>query len=271
MHNRTRQKSRRGFSLLELLAVMSIMAMLTTLAVTSYFSAIRGMTRRSAVKHLANTLILARQRACMEGTRVSLMVFNEVTGYDTLGKVKIAPSYVVCKEVGRISFLSSGLLIDEFAPLDKMFGTTTYDSSYLGRIRIYNLTQGKWSNVLPSVKAHPLTSRASAYQAAKGVDVSYDIPAYGFVVKDESNPNPASWNVGDSYGVEASPINSLPRGFQFTELRESLNKTICVTFQPDGSAGSAKNISILTTQPPVVKSSVSVQSDGSITYDEKWN
>ena len=59
-----------GFSLLELLAVMSIMALLTTLAVTSYFSAVRGMGRRSAVNNLANTLIQARQRACMDNARV---------------------------------------------------------------------------------------------------------------------------------------------------------------------------------------------------------
>lgn len=271
MHNRNKPRSRRGFSLLELLAVMSIMAMLTTLAVTSYFSAIRGMTRRSAVKHLANTLILARQRACMEGARVSVMIFNEVAGYDSAGKAKVAPSYVVCKETGRITFITAGLLIDEFSPLDKMFGTATYDDSYLGRMRIYNLTQGKWSNVMPSAKSKPLTGRGSAYLAAKtGADVAYDIPAYGFVVKDDNNPNKASWSVGDSYGVEASPINSLPRGFEFDDLRDNLSDAVCITFQPDGSSA-AKSVRIRTTVPPVVRSGISVKSDGSITYDEKWN
>jgi prepilin-type N-terminal cleavage/methylation domain-containing protein len=272
MNNRTKQKSRRGFSLLELLAVMSIMAMLTTLAVTSYFSAIRGMTRRSAVKHLANTLILARQRACMEGTRVSVMVFNEVSGYDNAGREKIVPSYVVCKEVGRISSMSSGILIDEFAPLNKMFGTATLDASYLGSIRLYNLTQGKWSNVLPSVTEHKLTGRASAYQMAKsGTEVLYDIPAYGFVKNTKvPNQNDATWQAGDSYGIEAAPVSSLPRGFEFDELQESLSKVVCVTFKPDGSS-TDKTVGIRTTQTPVTRSRVSVQSDGTITYDEKWN
>ena len=61
-------RKKRGFTLIELLTVMSIMGMLTTIAVTSYFSAIRGMARRSALKHLADTMVSARQRACMEPT-----------------------------------------------------------------------------------------------------------------------------------------------------------------------------------------------------------
>ncbi len=266
MKDRNAYKRRRGFSLLELLAVMSIMAMLTTLAVTSYFSAIRGMTRRSAVKHLANTLTLARQRACMEGTRVSVMVFNEVAGYDDAGNVKIAPSYVVCKEIGRISAISGGKLVDEFAPLDKMFGTATLSADYLGSTRLYNLSRGKWSNVLPSVKDATLTSRGSSYR--NGQD--YDIPAFGFVINTKvPNPNGATWAVGDSYGVEASPINSLPRGFQFDELQESLSQVVSVTFEPDGKA-SDKLIRIRTTLPPITRSGVTVKSDGSVTYNEKW-
>ena len=74
----TPKRARRGFSLLELLAVMSIMAMLSTLAVTSYFGAIRGMASRGAKKHFQNTLLLARQRACIDGARVRLMAFYEV-------------------------------------------------------------------------------------------------------------------------------------------------------------------------------------------------
>ena len=111
---KTGRRSRRGFSLLELLAVMSIMAMLSTLAVTSYFSAVRGMTRRSAVKHLANTLVVARQRACLEGSRMSVMIFNEVSRYEGSKEIVI-PSYVICKEVGRISFISQDKLVDELA------------------------------------------------------------------------------------------------------------------------------------------------------------
>jgi hypothetical protein len=235
------------------------------------------MTRRSAVKHLANTLILARQRACIEGTRVSVMVFNEVVGYEDGATPKLAPSYVVCKEVGRISCVSSvdgsEQLVDEFAPLDKMFGTAALEAGYLGSTRLYNLSQGKWSNVLPSVKEHLLTSRASALQKAKtGAELLYDIPAYGFVVnKKVPNLNAAKWSVGDSYGIEVAPINSLPRNFEFDDLKESVSKVVCVTFEPDGSVSQVASLAIRTTQLPITRSKVNVSTDGSITYDEKWN
>ncbi len=262
----------RGFSLLELLAVMSIMAMLTTLAVTSYFSAIRGMTRRSAVKHLANTLILARQRACMEGTRVSVMIFNEIIGYDA-AQPRLAPSYVVCKAMGRISYLGNGALVDEFEPLDKMFGVSAAgaSSSYLGSFRLYNLTRGKWWNVVPTVTSVPLGGRASAYRTV----APYEIPAFGFVENTKVvNANRSDWQVGDSYGVEVAPVNALPRNFLFDTINDSISSVLTVTFQPDGSVadgGNGVTIKILTTQVPITGSSVSVKSDGSITYDEKWN
>ncbi|MEI7901015.1 MAG: type II secretion system protein [bacterium] len=271
MKKRSTHAKRRGFSLLELLAVMSIMAMLSALAVTSYFNAVRGMARRSAVKHLANTLILARQRACMEGARVSVMLFNEVIGYDTAGKAKLAPSYVVCRELGRISYINQGVLVDEFSSLDKMFGTAVWSSDYLGSIRLYNLSQGRWSNVYPSVQSPKPPDRLSAYQRnAQGQQVLCDIPAFGFAInKKVKNPNDASWSVGDSYGLEVVPINSLPRGFEFDDLKANIDKVVYVIFQPDGSA-SAKKISIRTTLPPVVSSSVTVEGDGAIMYDEKW-
>jgi prepilin-type N-terminal cleavage/methylation domain-containing protein len=276
MKVRKNRTSRRGFSLLELLAVMSIMAMLTTLAVTSYFSAIRGMTRRSAVKHLANTLILARQRACMEGTRISVMIFNEVTGYDNAGQPNVAPSYVVCKEIGRISFKGAGTVVDEFAPLDKMFGGVTSQAELTSQgefasVRLYNLTQGKWWNVYPKVLKVAPPDRTSALQAAKGSDKVYEIPAFGFVENTRvTNPNNASWTVGDSYGIEAAPINSLPRGFEFEKLKQDLTKVVCVTFLPDGTTKDEGPIAISTTLAPVTRNTVQVESDGAITYDEKW-
>ncbi|MDD4019294.1 MAG: prepilin-type N-terminal cleavage/methylation domain-containing protein [Kiritimatiellae bacterium] len=260
----------RGFSLLELLAVISIMAMLTTLAVTSYFNAIRGMTRRSAAKHFANSLILARQRACLEGVRVSVMVFNEITGYDGSDPT-VVPSYVVCKEVGKISFISGGSkLIDEFAPLDKMFGTEKASGSYLGSMRLYNLTQGKWWNVKPSVERHNLTGRGSAYKPSE----SYSIPAYGFVKNTNvRNSNDATWNVGDTYGVESAPPGSLPKGFKFVELDGSSNNepdnvsnAKCITFLPDGTAQRAETIRIRELLPPNTVAKVSVEDDGSINY-----
>ncbi|HPC49028.1 MAG TPA: prepilin-type N-terminal cleavage/methylation domain-containing protein [Kiritimatiellia bacterium] len=269
-------RSAAGFSLLELLSVMAIVALLSTLAVTSYFNAIRGMTRRSAVKHLANSLILARQRACLEGVRVSVMVYNEVAGYNNKGDPECVPSYVVCKEAGRVTALSGTTLVDEFTPLDKMFGTATEDdtvgSSYLGSMRLYNLTAGKWWQVTPTAVSHNLTGRKSSYIA----DRKYTIPAFGFKKNaNVRNANDAMWEVGDVYGLEAAPPGSLPKGFKFINLDgnsdslpENLNKVELVTFLPDGTAQKAPlTVTIRELLPPKLRGEVKVQKDGSIQYD----
>jgi len=263
-----RASGRPGFSLLELLAVMAIMSMLTTLAVSSYFAAIRGMTRRSAVKHFANTLILARQRACMEGTRLSVVLFNEITGKDASD---VTPSYVICKEIGRLTYKSNDRLVDEFTELDRMFGTTTYGDSYRGSIKLYNLTEGKWWNVFPWVESYALPNRRSPYQPTPAPNIW--INAFAFEKnKNVNNLNEASWEVGDSYGIEAAPVGTLPRNFQFDALNDNAGKIIMITFNPDGTALFRPSgvVRIVETQQQK-GSTVTVTSDGVIEYNDKWN
>jgi prepilin-type N-terminal cleavage/methylation domain-containing protein len=284
IRNSNKRRAARGFSLMELLAVMSIMALLTTLAVTSYFGAVRGMTRRSAVKHFANTLILARQRACMENSRISVVVFNEITGFEN---DDVTPSYVICKELGRLTYIRdvNGVknLVDEFSELDKMFGMANLGYAYRGSVKLYNLTQGKWSHVYPWVEQYPfkkndgLSGRhsASGNPAMKAVEKSagYTLNAFAFGINENvKNLNDADnkWEVGDSYGIEASPPGSLPRHFLFSELNKSVSEAITITFTPDGRAENNETIRIIETQPPNKISFVRVKTDGTIEYDERW-
>ena len=259
--NRTRES---GFSLLELLAVMSIMALLTTLAVTSYFSAVRGMGRRSAVNNLANTLIQARQRACMDSARVSVVIYNEVKGTEA---EDITPAYVICKAVGRITYYVNNKLVDEYTALETIFSTDSLGSSYKGALKLYNLTRGGVSYVYPWVQAYPLRNHASAY-----TDEVYTINAYAF----EINPHiPAReggnvWEVGDSYGVEAAPVQTMPRGFFVDNIGVSQTEVEFVTFLPDGRALSQTTITIGERRPPNKSVSMTVSTDGSITYNESW-
>ena len=283
MMNRTSQKTgRRGFSLLELLAVMSIMAMLTTLAVTSYFSAIRSMTRRSAVKHLVNTLILARQRACMEGARISVVMFNEVTG---AVNTDVTPSYAMCKEIGQITYLNGQDLVDEFTEIDRMFGTKGYGANYKGSMKLYNLVGGGWAYVFPWVQPYPWTGANKGLNQRRSASGNpsmtqternngYSLNVFSFEInKNVQNLNPAQWHVGDAYGIEVTPPGSLPRNFCFTSLQQDASKVITITFQSDGSAvfGTVGTVKLSETQPPNLSNTIEVKSDGSINYNEDWN
>ncbi|MDD4621790.1 MAG: type II secretion system protein [Kiritimatiellae bacterium] len=283
-HKADRRRS--GFSLLELLAVMSIMAMLSTVAVTGYFSAVRGMARRSAVKHLVNTLVLARQRACLEGARISVMLYNENTGDDEQGSAAVVPSYVVCKEIGTISNISGDRLIDEFETLGKFFdlGGQAMSGSMgeMLSMRLYNMTVGGWWEVKPWVeeKYGLVTGRDSAYDLARNLTPKpYDLPVYVFTKNQQvtsqrrpANEPPGGWRVGHSYGIEAVPVNSLPRGILFDDLDERVDRpAICITFRPDGSAEQAETVRLVEKNPPKRGLSISVsRNDGTIKYSEQW-
>jgi prepilin-type N-terminal cleavage/methylation domain-containing protein len=268
------RRRRRGFTLLELLAVMAIMVMLTTLAVTSYFSAVRGMARRSALKSLVNTLILARQRACMESTRFSVVMFNELTGKtDT----DVTPSYIVSKGLGQITTISGQRLIDEFTALDQLFSTTSLGDNYKGAIRLYNLAKGGWSYIYPWVSKtdNLLSDRVSGTTGAR-----YKIQAWYFTknsgVRNYNEPS-GGWGIGDVYGVEAAPLRALPRNFWFTRLGETANESFTVTFRPDGALDSNAMVTIQITEKlgtgsgQQKKATITVSTDGKISYAEKWN
>ena len=266
---------RRGFSLLELLAVMSIMALLSTLAVTSYFSAVRGMANRSARRNFENSLVLARQRACIDGARVSLIAFNEVASYDTDGKTvkDMAASYVVCKEIGRLSLVSGLYLFDEFSDLKQLFGEATSEdassSSYRGGIRLYNLDAGSWTLVKPNVVQKDEGSQVELLYS----DRSYQFKAHAFEMMSgtgtkSTGTGTRDWKAGDSYGVEVAPVQSLPKGFTFGELSDTdMTDVQHVTFEPDGTATEAKTFTIKGSKAEGGESfPFNVDTEGRITY-----
>jgi len=269
--------ARRGFSLLELLAVMSIMALLSTLAVTSYFSAVRGMANRSARRNFENSLVLARQRACIDGARVSLIAFNEVASYDTDGKTvkDMAASYVVCKEIGRLSLVSGIYLYDEFSDLKQLFGEATSDdgssSSYRGGIRLYNLDVGSWTLVKPKVVLKDEGSPVKLLYSDP--DRGHQFEAYAFEMMSgtgtkSTGTGTRDWKAGDAYGVEVAPVQSLPKGFTFGELSDTdMTDVQHVTFEPDGTATEAKKFTIKGSKAEGGESfPFNVDTDGRITY-----
>jgi hypothetical protein len=254
------------------------MALLTTLSVTSYFGAVRSMTRRSALKHFVNTLILARQRACMENSRVSVVLFNEVTGADSTAANYVTPSYALCKEVGRMSFVKGDRLADEFSEIEKIFGTTGYGPEYKGSMRLYNLVQGKWSNVFPWVEPYDLSDRRSAsgnpFMNSSERSGGYSLNSFSFRINSNvQNANPASWEIGDPYGIEAGPMGTLPRNFEFKQLQSSISSAITVTFNPNGTAKltGGSSFTIAEKLPPNKSTTVKVSpATGNIQYSGMW-
>lgn len=276
---------RRGFTLLELLAVMSIVALLSTLAVMSYFNAIRGMGHRSMIKNVSNALATARQRANVDGRRVSLIAYNEVGKLNKDGATiedRVAV-YVICRELGRLSFVSGNNLFDEFSDLDKLFQVGAASSSDpSGAVKLYNLTRGGWSYVDRKVKKDTVGGTALLHYE----DQSRQFRAYAFQRlgegRDVNSENMTGavggqnspWSVGDSYGIEVSPAQALPKRYAFTGLESdtigggALSKVVAITFEPDGSVKSSaynQKMSLIVTTPGKNDVTFTVNNKGKIT------
>lgn len=273
-----KNNSAAGFSLMELLVVMSIMGTLLALGAVSYFAAISGMAQRSAVDHLMSTLTVARQRACMDSTRVGVVWFNESVDGST---TNVVPTYVVCKAVGRVSKISGSEIFDEFTPLNEMFGLENstdqrIEVSKLKGMRLFNMTQGTMSLVIP--RAVPYSgnmSLPSPYNKAKGgTGQLNNFVFYG--LRQHANSRTWQWREGDVYGVAATEPRTLPKGIAFASLSDGqetaqIDNNNCIWFYPDGSVDSR---TIRLTDTKQKKScSFTVNKDGSISPGGRvsWN
>lgn len=234
-----KQKSKHGFSLMELLAVMAIMGILSTMAITGYFSAVRGMARRRAVSNLVAALSQARQRACIDGTRTALVCYNEKSDATSSDLKTVSPTYVVCKALGRVTSIASGKIGDEFTPLDKIFGLTppaSGTSSYksFGSRRLYNLSRTGWTEVGMTVEDGTYNDDLLSGRTGKPF---FPLPKLLWCfTKAPGGVDNAGWQVGDLYGIEVSPPGILPKNVYFGKLMADDKSQINVLFKPDGSA-----------------------------------
>jgi prepilin-type N-terminal cleavage/methylation domain-containing protein len=221
-----KKKSVMGFSLMELLAVMAIMGILATVAVTGYFSAVRSMTRRRAVSNIVATLQQARQRACIDGTRMAVVCYSE-------NSLDPKPNmYVVCKALGRVTREAGNKIGDEFTPLDLIFGKastgTGGDIQYaFENRRIYNLSsdKGGFVDVKGSVEPGDDVPLESGITGSVLSNTNQTL-LWCFVAQGGQGDRP---KVGDLYGVEAAPVAVLPKNIYFSSEK-------MLMFKPDGSA-----------------------------------
>jgi len=230
-----------GFSLLELLAVMAILGILSTMAVTGYFSAIRGMVQQRAITGVTNALVLARQRACTDAVKTSVVCFNVWSGGEQgkngLEKWKACtPTYVVCKAIGQFTSVNGDELGDEFAPLDRMFSVsdTFPNTTALAPIRLYNLTRGGWSDVYATAVRKAYPGATFEYPATAPIAAN-TAPKILLCLKAKKTVNMGGgWKVGDSYGVAVTPIATLPKAIYFGP-----NSSGTGSLSPDASSGTA--------------------------------
>lgn len=199
-------ESRGGFTLLELLAVIGIIAIMSVIVTGSFTNIGRAIAASNSVDALRRTLMLARQTACVDGVETYVWVtdVNKFVTCRLAGTVTKVPTGSIKSETSDQSISSDKWIVDEYADLSsaresfamlKDMSSSDWTSmvhNYTG-LRVFDLTEGKMAYV----------TEAPFYSTGQD--------AWIFAVADRKN----AFDVGNQYGWVSGPEQSLPQGFVF--------------------------------------------------------
>ncbi len=227
---------RSGFTILELIAVIGIIAVIGTAVIGGFSGMMKSVARRNAADSLRRALNLSRQEACVDGN-------------DTYMYPVDVDRYALVRKAGTITGVSTG------ARKVTINGKT---------INSYSISGGKW--ILDDFA--DLSSSTEAFVVNNGIteqDLANQIKDYGgslvFDMKDGVFTTVAfspfrdedvdawvfgvngtsSFKKGDDYGWVTHPIQSLPKGYVFKGTYNANsgaynpNHGKCVHFKPDGT------------------------------------
>ena len=242
-----RHITERGFTLVELLVTMGLMALLATVSIAGYYGAVRGMTERGVKQDVVAFVRNAQQRAMVEQTPTAVFFMNRYLREDDeeLGEVsRIVGVAVAVRMAGRISLISkSGLygvggvyLADEYADLDKTYPTNSISRQPVSKssMRLYrmctdaNSFEQSYSLVEDQVVQAKLTfNRDDLLNTSQNPTLNGCIyndndiedavkgSAWAFRVSQQNNGlDGGRWRVGDPYGTEIGTLQ-LPHGYVF--------------------------------------------------------
>ena len=201
---------------MELLVVMSIMLVVSTILVAGYFGMTRAASYTAAETDVFNHLQLARQRASLDGTRVFFLLI------DSNSYVLVHGAGTLTKDMDSKTFGGRHRFYDAYADLQMI----TNDAS---RVRVWNMDKNVYGD---DVTIDPAGDET--LETYPGSSSSYVRETCEFEAKLPAAAQYAKWKKGDRYGFELYPRLVLPKGFLFDLGSE---KSLTIVFNPDGTSG----------------------------------
>lgn len=209
----------RGFTLVELLVSIGLMALLATLSTTGYYAASRGMADRGAVTDARSVIRSAMQRALIDRVPTAVLFYNQRLRAGTDDQTEVVfGTAVAVRMAGRISHVFNDMICDAFADLQQTYPTnrTTASSSTDAGMRLYRMAsvdQG-YERCRTLVESSVSRKKRSDYLVASASNI-HNVAYWGFTFHgNNKGPKVADWNVGDAYGSEIASVQ-LPHGYIF--------------------------------------------------------
>jgi len=118
------KKMKHGFTLIELMAVVAIMALLAVASVGGYSAMQRGMRERSAVAAASALLRAAKERAAIDRVPTAVFCYNVMLrekDADADENAVVVGVMTAVRRAGRLTLVKDKLLYDEFADLEKTY------------------------------------------------------------------------------------------------------------------------------------------------------
>lgn len=244
---------RSGFTILELIAVIGIMAVIATAVVGGFSGMMKGVAHRNASDSVRRALNLARQEACVDGNDAYFYPVD-VNSYAIVRRAGVVTSsntgtrdvqYGDKLKIKSVSLGSGGKwIVDEFADLSDSTESFVVDETMDN------------ADLLETFKDY---AGSMVFDMDDGVyaDVAYppyrdkNIDAWVFGVKNAGS----SFNANDEYGWVTHPIQSLPQGYVFKGTYNASTGEykprhgIYVHFNADGSHDPSSQSSITLERP----------------------
>lgn len=231
------RKTNTGFTLIELMVVMGIMVLVTTIAVSGYFGMSRASSYVSARTVVRSVLQTAAQRACMDGRRVvvAFVARQDDANYKDNALIAIEAAGTVTEDV------KYGYIEDRTAHLThwkiskdasgKKWGAVEVGA--VATIAVWNLRNGASFH---GFKAEVKTDTTEEIPGETGDDETYTYPVTRLTPSKNSGFQKKDWAKGDQYGFQITDVQYVPTGFKIGSgsAGSSPKKTLLV-FEPDGS------------------------------------